>query len=47
MRAVEARYEKYPVFGKRCAEIRIRSLPHPQIEMGDDDLPELVPDGAA
>jgi hypothetical protein len=27
---VEARYETDPVFGKRCAEIRIKFLPHPE-----------------
>jgi hypothetical protein len=27
---VQARYETDPVFGKRCAEIRIKFLPHPE-----------------
>ena len=45
--AVEARYEQHPFMGKRVAEIRIRFLPHPQLEMGDDDLAEMVPKGAA
>jgi hypothetical protein len=35
--AVEARYEEHPFMGKRVAAIRIRFLPHPQLEMGDDD----------
>jgi hypothetical protein len=39
--------KKHPIFWKRCAEIRIRFLPHPQIEIGDDDLWALVPEGAA
>jgi len=38
---VEARYENHPAFGKRCAEIRIRFLPHPQFEIDDDDLAEM------
>ena len=45
--AVEARYEQHPFMGKRVAEIRIRFLPHPELEMGDDDLAEMVPKGAA
>jgi hypothetical protein len=38
---VEARYETHLVLGKRCAEIRIRFLPHPQF--GDmDELAEMM-----
>jgi hypothetical protein len=44
---VEARYEEHPIWGKRCAEIRIRFLPHPQFEVDDYDLAEMVPAGAA
>jgi hypothetical protein len=40
MYKVEARYEDLGEWGERVAEIRIRFLPHPQIEMGDDDLAE-------
>jgi hypothetical protein len=45
--AVEARYETNPDFGERCAEIRIKFLPHPQFEIGDDDLAALLPEGNA
>jgi hypothetical protein len=31
--AVEARYETNPDFGERCAEVRIKFLPHPQYEV--------------